>query len=230
MRRPPAPRSAVDSGAVGGLRLASAVRGSVLGVCLVLVVLAGPSRAPAEDAPDVTAAFEICRQADALPSDDKPAQISLLNRGVQLAEAAVAARPGDVRAHLALCCTFGKAVEAAGLSWRSLQRLNRLKAMVETASTLAPNDPDVWVAKGELLRRLPPVLGGDVREAERLYRRALATNPDQLEARIGLAHILDGRDDPDAGNAIALAFTAAQQSGTPRQRAETWQLYSKARR
>lgn len=205
------------------------MRSAVAGVCMVVVVLAGPARPRAADAPDVAAAFAICREADSLPPDDKLAQLSLLNRGVQIAETAVAARPTDVRAHLALCCTFGKAVEAAGLSWRSLQRLNRLKSIIETAGTLAPDDPDVWVAKAEMLRRVPPLLGGDVGQAEQLFRRALARNPDHLEARIGLAHILVDRNDPEARRVIALAYAHAQQSGTPREQADAAALYAKCR-
>jgi predicted Zn-dependent protease len=196
-------------------------------VCLLAAALASRSNASADDSPRVVAAFDLCRQADAVPADDKLAQLALLNRGAQLAEAAIEEHPDDVRAHLALCCTFGKAIEAAGLSWRSLQRLARLKAVVATAVALAPDDPDVLVAEGEILRRVPALLGGDPAEAEQLFRRALAKNPEQLTARLGLAHVLAARGDPEAPAAVALALSQAQLSGTPRELADAWALFAR---
>jgi hypothetical protein len=195
----------------------------------VLAVLTGCSRAQADESPQVAEAFAICRQADSLPAEDKLGQIAILDRGVALAQAAVDADPEDVRAQLALCCTFGKQVELAGVSWRSFQRLNRLQAIVATAVGLAPEDPDVLVTKGEMLRRVPALLGGDVREAEQLVRRALAKNPEHLTGRLSLAHLLSDRHDPEARSAVALALTLAQQSGTPRERADAWALFAKVR-
>ena len=42
---------------------------------------------------------------------------------------------------------------------------------------LAPDDPDLLVAKGALLLELPWFLGGDAKQGEGLLRAALAKDP-----------------------------------------------------
>lgn len=189
----------------------------------MLAVVGARSDVRAE-APSATLALKVCQQADDLPEDDKLGQLAVLDRGVKLAEASVAAHPDDARAQLALSCNLGKELELAGLSWRSLQRLNRLKAVIDTAYHLAPDDPDVIVAKGELLRRTPSVLGGDVHEAELDFRRALSKDREHLQGHLALAHLLADRDDPDASREVALALSLAKAHGTPRQIADAQAL------
>lgn len=173
-----------------------------------------------EDASPVATALALCRDADSLPADDKDAQRIFLDSGVAVAEAAVAAHPNDPQAELALSCLLGKQLQVSGLSWRSLQRLNRLRSVVDTALRLAPNDPDALAAKGELLHQLPSALGGDVQEAERLLRLALAKNPRHLQARLYLAHLLAERRDAEARGEASTALSLAEHDGTPRELAD----------
>jgi tetratricopeptide (TPR) repeat protein len=201
-----------------------------MSVVAVLAAVASSPGARADDPPPIAEALARCREVDSLPAGDKLAQLAILERGVALAEAAVAANPNDARAQLALGCNLGKQLDLAGISWRSLSRLNRLKAVIETAARLAPDDPDALVAKGELLHRVPSVLGGDVKEAEQYFRRALAAQPEHALARLYLAHLLADRDDPDARREAALAYALMQQTGTPRQQADAWQLFAQVRR
>jgi len=187
---------------------------------LVVLAAAGTWAAATAEPPSAALAISICQQADDLPEDDKIGQLAILERGAKVAEAAVAAHPEDARTHLALSCNLGKQLALAGISWRSLSRLNRLKEVIDTAYRLAPDDPDVVVARGELLRRTPAVLGGDVAEAERCFRRALARNTEHLQGHLCLAHLLADRNDPDARREAKLALSLAKQSGTPRQIAD----------
>jgi hypothetical protein len=221
-----------SKGTEGGARLtppdgwdypSSAVPRAVV-VFVVMLAVAGARSDVCAEAPSATLALKVCQQADDLPEDDKLGQLAILDRGVKLAEASVAAHPDDARAQLALSCNLGKELGLAGISWRSLQRLNRLKAVIDTAYQLAPDDPDVIVAKGELLRRIPSVLGGDVHEAELHFRRALAKNGQHLQGHLCLAHLLADRDDPDAGREAALALSLAKERGTPRQIADAQAL------
>lgn len=195
-------------------------------VVAILVMVAAVRRCPAAvaDPPPAALALQICQQADDLPEDDKLGQLAILDRGAKVAEAAVAAHPEDARAHLALSCNLGKQLALAGISWRSLSRLNRLKEVIDTAYRLSPDDPDVVVARGELLRRTPAVLGGDVAEAERCFRRALAKNGEHLQGHLCLAHLLADRHDPDARREAMLALALAKQRGTPRQIADATAL------
>lgn len=145
---------------------------------------------------------------------DPVARMAALDRGVALAEAAVALDAMQARAHFALFCNLAKQLDLAGLSWRSLQRLARVKATLERALALAPDDPDILTAKGEMLRRLPVLLGGDLAEAERLFRRALERQPDHVAARLFLASLLVQHDHSTAEAEVTRAIALAERRGT----------------
>jgi cytochrome c-type biogenesis protein CcmH/NrfG len=153
-----------------------------------------------------------------------------LERGLTLANAAVAADPRQARAHFALFCNQAKQLELAGLSWRSLERLSRAKATLEQALSLAPDDPDILAAKGEMLRQLPSLLGGDTDEAERLFRRALARDPDHVASRLFLAKLLVHSERSTAAAEVARAIELADREGTPEDRAAAHALAEDLRR
>jgi cytochrome c-type biogenesis protein CcmH/NrfG len=146
---------------------------------------------------------------------DPIARMAALARGVAVAEAAVAIDPQSARAHFALFCNLAKQLELAGLSWRSLQRLARVKATLERALVLAPDDPYILAAKGEMLRQLPPLLGGDTEEAERLLRHAIERDPDHVAARLFLARLLVQDDRSTAKAEVVRAVALAERRGTP---------------
>jgi len=107
----------------------------------------------------------------------------------------------------------------AGLSWRSFERLRRAKATLEQALLLAPDDSDILAAKGEMLRQLPRILGGDSEKAERLFRRALEHDPNHLASRLFLAKLLVEHDRSSAAAEVAHAVELAEQHGTPEDQA-----------
>ena len=198
-------------------------------IVVLLFVLRAATAAVADD-DAVATALALCRDADSLPADDKDGQRLFLESGVAVAEEAAAAHPDDPRAQIALSCLLGKQLEVSGVSWRAMQRLNRLKLVVDAAFRLAPDDPDVLVAKGELLHQLPCMLGGDLHAAEQFLRLALAKSPDHVQGRLYLAHLLAERHDADARREAETAFSLAQRSGTPRELADARTLYAKAAR
>ena len=63
---------------------------------------------------------------------------------------------------------------------------------------------DALAAKGVLLLRLPRWFGGDPKEAEVLFRRALVSEPDNSTARCHLAEALTARGAADEARAIVL--------------------------
>ncbi|MBI1818374.1 MAG: hypothetical protein HYR72_25615 [Deltaproteobacteria bacterium] len=136
----------------------------------------------------------MCERAEDLTDTEKPV---ILDRGLQLAEAAVAADSGDARAHFAVFCNLGKQAELAGLGLNSLATVRRLRQELDLALGLSPDDADALAAKGALLLNLPRLLGGDPAAAEQLLRRAVVLNPQNAAARRYLAQALVGRGSCD---------------------------------
>jgi tetratricopeptide (TPR) repeat protein len=190
----------------------------VWGLIAIVIVLACASAAPAEDAcvQHTREAWAICQSTT---TTDPVRRMEELERGMALANAAIEANPRHARAHFALFCNQAKQLELAGLSWRSLERLKRAKESIDQALALAPDDPDILAAKGEMLRQLPRILGGDTDEAERLFRRALARDPNHLASRLFLARLLVHDERNTAAAEVARAIELAEQRGTPEDRA-----------
>src|SRR6266550_1825011 len=114
------------------------------------------------------AALERCAAADHAHGT---ARADLLQQALALAEEAVDADDADARAHFAVFCALGKQMRAAGLSVFNLGKLRRVRREIDRALELAPDSADALVGKGSLLRAMPRLLGGDLREAGRLRGR-----------------------------------------------------------
>lgn len=156
----------------------------------LLWALAAPSHAVPDGSPQAREAYTLCRAAERVAPADR---LPMLDRGLRLAEAALAADAADAQAHFALFCTLGRRLLVTGFSLlRPLAALRALREL-DTAVRLAPDDPDVLAAKGAVLLELPGILGGDAREGERWLRRALARDPGHCAARAYLRGVhVDG--------------------------------------
>ena len=189
------------------------------------MVLVATTVASANDVSSVKAAAALasCEGTDHMAAD-REHKLDHLAQSIALAEEAVAADDGDALAHLALFCGLGKQIELSGLSWRVLGRLHRAEAEIDRAVELAPTNPEVLVAKGALLRRLPTPLGGDKDEGLRYLRRALAIKPDHVPGRLLLARALADDRLPEARQEAYHALDVAQRSGTEDERVEAQQL------
>ena len=166
---------------------------------IAALLIAGPAAARPPGAPEAARSLDICESADALAGD---ARAQALERGMGLAEQALAADEGDGLAHFAIVCNLGKQMEAAGLGIGQLMNLRRLKRAANRSVELAPDDADALAAKGALLLRLPGWLGGDRAEAEQLLRRAVAAEPHNNTARCYLAQALTDRGADDEARAL----------------------------
>jgi hypothetical protein len=98
----------------------------------------------------------LCERAEDIPDIEKPV---VLDRSLQLAEAAVATDPGDARAHFAVFCNLSKRTELAGLGINSLATVRRLQQELDLALGLSPNDADALAAKGTRLLDAPAIVG-----------------------------------------------------------------------
>ena len=196
-------------------------------ILIMAITIAAPvaaARANGLSSERAAAALDACKDTDRLPGASRQQKLDYIAKVVEMGEAAVATDEHDASAHLALFCALGKQVELAGISWRALGRLQRVKAEIDRSVELAPRDPDGLVAKGELLRRLPGPLGGDRAEGIALFRRALAIKPNHVAGRIYLARAMAADKMPEARREAYQALAVAKQSGTEDDRAEAQNL------
>src|SRR5262249_22109172 len=132
----------------------------------------------------------LCHAAEQAQDAEK---VEPLDRGLALAEAAVQADDADAKAHFAVFCNLGRRMQLEPLSWKSLSAVRRLRTEIDRTLELAPTSVDALTAKGAFLLELPPFLGRDAAEAERLLRRALAVDPQARYARRTLERLVDER-------------------------------------
>jgi hypothetical protein len=198
---------------------------------LVAVVLLGEIAARANElsAGKAAEALRLCEEASRASWMNQPAAMTPLDDAVLLAEAAVAADDTDPHAHLALFCTLDHQFQIAGLSWRSFSRLQRIRREIERASALAPDDPDILVARGGFLCRIPRPLGGDSALGEKLLLRALELRPDHVVGRLDLAKSLAARHAPEARARAYGALALAKRQHATRQEIEAEELLASLR-
>jgi hypothetical protein len=155
-----------------------------------LVLAVGPAAAVPAGSSTARESLTLCERAEGQSGDERAA---LLERGMALAEAALAADPRDALAHFATVCNLGNQMQTGGLGFGQLLSLPRLRRELDVTLELAPGDADAMVAKGALLLRLPRLFGGDSAAAEDLLRHALAVEPDNGTASCYLAQALIAR-------------------------------------
>jgi hypothetical protein len=134
----------------------------------------------------IDASLALCNAADDVAPEERA---TVLARGLELADAAVAAADRAARAHYAVVCNLGKAIGLRGFSLGAFHAVARLQREIDATLALAPNHADALAAKGAVLVRLPRLLGGDPTEGEHWLRRALAVDPRNVTARTYLEEL-----------------------------------------
>jgi tetratricopeptide (TPR) repeat protein len=129
-------------------------------------------------------------------------------RGQALAERAVALDDNYADAHFALFCNMGELMRLDGETLSGAIGLRRLMAEVDRTLELNPQHADALSSKGQLLLRLPRVLGGDAQKGEAMLRHVIQIDPNAFSSRIMLAKTCDARGDRD--EALAFATRALQ--------------------
>jgi hypothetical protein len=166
----------------------------------------------------------ICEAVERLPAARKAEKLQRLAEGVELGEAAVAADERDGRAHLALGCNLGKQLRLSGLSWRVFGQVRRVQAEIDRAHELAPDNPDVLAAKGQILRELPGALGGNRDAGTKLLARAVEVAPDHVPACLYFARAMADDGAPDARARLYEVVALAKKRGAAREEVEAQQL------
>jgi hypothetical protein len=197
---------------------------SLIGIVACVVMIAIAARANELSAAKAAEALRLCEETSRVSWMNKSAAITPLDDVVAVAEAAVAADESDAHAHLALFCVLARQLEIAGLSWRSFSRLQRVHREIDRASALAPEDPEILVARGALLCRIPRPLGGNPALGEKLLLRALELKPEHVGGRLYLAKALAARHAPEARARAYEALALAKKAGATREGIEAQEL------
>lgn len=182
---------------------------------LAVAALSGPPPqvAAAQNAPDLASqARQECNQGQA--AADRATRKAHYERGEALAERAVALDERSADAHFGLVCNLGEMLRLDGEKLTSVFGLRRLLSEIDKTLALNPGHVEAMATKGNLLMRLPRMLGGDRPEGERLLREVVRRDDTAVASRITLARLYDERGQRDEARTLASqALVAAKQKG-----------------
>ncbi len=141
-------------------------------------------------------------------ANDRADRKAHFERGQALAERAVALDDSYADAHFAVFCNRGELMRLDGETLSGALGLRRLMAELDRTLELDPQNADALSSKGQLLLRLPRLLGGDAEKGEAMLRRAIQIDPNAFQSRLMLAKTCDARG--DRAEALAFATRALQ--------------------
>jgi hypothetical protein len=160
-------------------RRCSIRRSTTCGLMMAAAMTAVSSVSAQEPAALAASALAVCAQADRLTGE---ARWTRLSEGLALAEDAVKEDSYSAQAHFAVFCNLGKQSRETSLFHQALV-IPRLRAELDAAMALAPDDPDILTAKGAFLIELPGFLGGDAERGRALLRAVVAKDPSHRAAQ-----------------------------------------------
>jgi len=145
---------------------------------------------------------------------DRTTRKAHYERGEALAERAIALDDRIAEAHFGVVCNLGELLRLDGEKLTSVFSLRRLLSEIDKTLNLDPGHVPAMATKGNLLVRLPRMLGGNPTEGERLLREVVRRDQLAVTSRITLARVYDGRGQRDEARQLASqALAAAKQKG-----------------
>jgi hypothetical protein len=166
-----------------------------------------PAAAESDSGPLVAEAMTQCTLGRM--AHDRVRRLAHFEQGRVVAERAVAADGRSANAHFSLFCNLGELLRLDGeTSISSLWGFRRMMKELDRTLELAPDHVDALSAKGTLLIRLPPFLGGDMQQGEQILRQVIHREPRAVNARLSLARSYRAGGKHD--EAVALATEAVR--------------------
>ena len=157
------------------------------------------------------AAFAECHKADRLMSDWD----ATYDSGIELAKRAIEIDPTLGDAYYAQFVNLGRKSERTSVAAQA-RHLGELKKLLDRTLELDPQHAHAWEAKGEMLMRLPRLLGGSETQALQALRRSAELDPKWAKPVLKLAQydwkkgrIAEART--EAGRARDLARAASDE-------------------
>lgn len=149
------------------------------------------------------------------------------DRGIALANRAIALDPTVADAYYALFLNLGRKAERSGVGAQAFS-VSRLKELLQKTLELDPRHAHAWEARGEMLIRLPWWLGGSDAEGERALRRAAELTPSWAKPELRLAELHAGQGHKARARAEAeAALGLARRAGDDEVRAAAEELLRK---
>jgi len=107
-------------------------------------------------------------------------------KGSQIAKKAIKIAPTDPNAYFYFAANEASLAKSKGI-FGSFFLVKRIKKNINKVLELDPNHTEGIALKGAFLNSIPGMLGGDVKEAEQLIRKALILDPHLTSTKIFLA-------------------------------------------
>lgn len=126
----------------------------------------------------------------------KNEKLAYFQKGIAVAQRAVAAEPNAVEGHFWLAANYGGSAELAG-ALKALQTVKKIRAEMETVLRLNDRyqDGGAYLALGEMDKELPRFVGGNLSRAITRLEAGLKVAPHNPEIKLALAEAYkeDGR-------------------------------------
>jgi len=137
----------------------------------------------------------------------------IYDEGIALAKRALALDPTLADAHYAIFLNLGGRSQRAGVASK-FSNLSELKAELAKTLELDPKHAHGWEARGEMLLKLPRMLGGSTSDGEAALRRSRELAPDWPKPPLRLAELHASRGEvAEAESEAKRALELAEKAG-----------------
>lgn len=118
----------------------------------------------------------------------KNEKLAFFQKGIAVAERAVATEPNAVEGHFWLAANYGGFSEQKG-ALQALQTVKKIRAEMETVLKLNDRyqDGGAYLGLGEMDKELPRIVGGNLSRAITRLEQGLKVAPHNLEIKLALA-------------------------------------------
>ncbi|HEX4949134.1 MAG TPA: TRAP transporter TatT component family protein [Blastocatellia bacterium] len=110
------------------------------------------------------------------------------DKGIALAQRAVALQPNSVEGHFWLAANYGGKAQLVG-ALKALSTVKKIRAEMQTVVKLndAYENGNAYLALGEIDRELPGIMGGNKKRAITFYEQGLKVAPENLDLKVALS-------------------------------------------
>ena len=110
------------------------------------------------------------------------------DRGIALAQRAIALQPNSVEGHFWLAANYGGKAQLVG-ALKALSTVKKIRNEMQIVVKLndAYENGNAYLALGEIDRELPGVMGGNKKRALGLYEQGLKVAPENLDLKVALS-------------------------------------------